>query len=103
MRCRPLPFKAIELARRTASIARQNLSLSLACKLVAIPFAVSGALSPAMAALAMLASSRSVALNSLCLGEPSRDGTWPRRCDDLVQHSASRYPLSSHAGHWIMF
>lgn len=67
---------AIELARQTASIARQNLGLALVYNLIAIPFAVSGALPPAMAALAMLVSSLSVGLNSLRLSR-SRAQTLP--------------------------
>ncbi|WP_435656679.1 heavy metal translocating P-type ATPase [Brucella pituitosa] len=61
---------AIDLARATASITRQNLGLSLVYNLVAIPFAISGALPPSLAALAMLASSVSVGMNSLRLKRP---------------------------------
>ncbi|MDZ5451449.1 MULTISPECIES: heavy metal translocating P-type ATPase [Xanthobacteraceae] len=58
---------AIDLARRTVAITRQNLGLAIVYNLVAVPFAMTGLLSPSMAALAMLASSSSVALNSLRL------------------------------------
>ncbi len=58
---------AIDLSRRTVSITRQNLGLAIGYNLIAVPFAVTGLLSPSMAALAMLASSSSVALNSLRL------------------------------------
>lgn len=58
---------AIDLARHTASITQQNLGLALIYNAVAIPFAISGMLSPSIAALAMLASSLSVGINSLRL------------------------------------
>lgn len=60
----------MNLARSTASVTRQNLGLALVYNLAAIPFAIFGVLSPSLAALAMLASSLSVALNSLRLTLP---------------------------------
>lgn len=62
---------AVDLARATASITRQNLGLALIYNLIAIPFAISGVLPPSLAALAMLASSVSVAMNSLRLKRPA--------------------------------
>lgn len=58
---------AIALARRTVSITRQNLGLAIVYNLLAVPLAIAGTLSPSLAALAMLASSSSVAFNSLRL------------------------------------
>lgn len=68
---------AIALARATASITRQNLSLALVYNLVAIPFAITGALPPSLAALAMLASSVSVGMNSLRLKRPQAVAVLP--------------------------
>lgn len=58
---------AISLSRRMTVVARQNVGLAIVYNLVAVPVAIAGVLTPSMAALAMLASSVSVALNSLRL------------------------------------
>jgi heavy metal translocating P-type ATPase len=60
-------LSAISLSRHTVSTTRQNVGLAVVYNMVAVPFAMTGLLSPSMAALAMLASSGSVALNSLRL------------------------------------
>lgn len=61
---------AIHLARAIASVTRQNLGFAVVYNFAAVPFAVAGVLSPSLAALAMLASSVSVGLNSLRLNRP---------------------------------
>lgn len=58
---------AIALSSRMGTIAKQNLVLAMAYNLTAVPFAITGILTPSMAALAMFASSLSVALNSFRL------------------------------------
>ncbi|SDH03136.1 heavy metal translocating P-type ATPase [Pelagibacterium luteolum] len=58
---------AIELAHRTVRVSRRNIALALIYNALIVPFAVTGLVSPAMAALAMLASSVSVSLNSVKL------------------------------------
>lgn len=58
---------AIALSRRMTMIVRQNVGLAIGYNLVAVPVAITGVLTPSMAALAMLASSVSVVLNSLRL------------------------------------
>ncbi|MDK3018901.1 heavy metal translocating P-type ATPase [Pseudodonghicola flavimaris] len=63
------------LSRRFGRIARENLVLALAYNAVIVPAAFTGVLGPAAAALAMLASSVSVVLNSQRLG--SRAGAGP--------------------------
>lgn len=82
---------AIDLSRRTVSITRQNLGFAIGYNLIAVPFAVTGLLSPFMAALAMLASSSSVALNSLrlkrSLATPSL-GNCAQRVDKLSEAAA---------------
>jgi Cu+-exporting ATPase len=58
---------ALEVARRTACIIRQNLFWAFAYNIVMIPLAVVGALDPMWAAGAMAASSVTVVLNALRL------------------------------------
>jgi Cu+-exporting ATPase len=55
---------ALSLARRTAEAMRQNLAAAAIYNVLAIPFAVSGWVSPALAAVLMIASSLSVTLNA---------------------------------------
>jgi Cu2+-exporting ATPase len=57
----------IQLARRTLSVIRQNLSWALLYNLVALPMAAAGWLAPWMAAIGMSASSVLVILNSMRL------------------------------------
>ncbi|WP_406869864.1 heavy metal translocating P-type ATPase [Paraburkholderia fungorum] len=55
---------ALSIARNTAQAMRQNLIAAVIYNLLAVPLAVSGYVSPAMAAALMIASSLSVTLNS---------------------------------------
>jgi heavy metal translocating P-type ATPase len=55
---------ALSLARRTAEAMRQNLAAAAIYNVLAIPFAVAGWVSPALAAALMIASSLSVTLNA---------------------------------------
>ena len=59
---------AIELARRTRRIIRQNLAWALAYNLLALPLAMAGLVTPWLAALGMATSSLVVTLNALRLG-----------------------------------
>ncbi len=59
--------RALGLARETYTIVLQNLGWALGYNLIALPLAVSGLLSPALAAVAMGASSILVVTNSLRL------------------------------------
>jgi heavy metal translocating P-type ATPase len=52
------------LGRRTAGVMRQNLTWAVGYNLLALPLAVSGVVSPALAAAAMVLSSLSVTLNA---------------------------------------
>ena len=56
---------ALAIARSARRVMRQNLGWAIGYNFVAIPLAAFGLLSPAIAALAMAASSVSVVLNSL--------------------------------------
>lgn len=69
---------AIGLSRGIGRIARQNLALALVYSGLMLPAAVFGAIGPAFAAAAMLASSVSVVLNSQRLtGRPSGHSSSP--------------------------
>jgi P-type Cu+ transporter len=58
---------AIEIARKTVSKIRQNLLYAFAYNIILIPVAASGFLYPALAGIAMAASSVSVTMSSLAL------------------------------------
>jgi Cu+-exporting ATPase len=58
---------AVEIARKTVSKIRQNLIYAFAYNVVLIPVAAMGLLYPALAGLAMAASSVSVTMSSLAL------------------------------------
>ncbi|MFT3761354.1 MAG: heavy metal translocating P-type ATPase [Pseudoxanthomonas sp.] len=69
---------AVELARRTRRVIRQNLGWALAYNLLALPLAVSGHATPWLAALGMAASSLLVTANALRLTRvPHRMSTAP--------------------------
>jgi cation-transporting ATPase V/Cu+-exporting ATPase len=59
--------RALALARETYTVVLQNLGWALGYNLIALPLAISGLLSPALAAVAMGVSSISVVANSLRL------------------------------------
>jgi cation-transporting ATPase V len=77
--------RALRLARETYTIILQNLGWALGYNLVAIPLAITGLLSPALAAVAMGLSSITVVSNSLRLqrfgrpGKPTRIRSRARR------------------------
>ena len=68
---------AIDLARRTRQIVRQNLAWALAYNLLALPLAVAGLVTPWLAALGMTASSLVVTLNALRLARSTHSDTVP--------------------------
>jgi P-type E1-E2 ATPase len=88
---------ALVVARATARVMCQNLGAAVIYNLLAMPFAASGFVAPAMAAGLMIASSLSVTLNAarLTLGFPvprqqgretSPEGQGARRDQDLPLH-----------------
>ena len=64
--------EALDLARATRGIMRQNLAWAFAYNALAIPAAILGLVTPSIAAIAMATSSLSVIANSLRLGVGSR-------------------------------
>ena len=57
-------LEILALGRRTARVMRQNLAWAVSYNLLALPLAVSGVVSPSLAAAAMVLSSLSVTLNA---------------------------------------
>ena len=68
---------AIIVARRTASVIRQNLLWAILYNLVAIPAAAMGLVTPWMAGIGMSFSSLLVVLNALRLSHAKRDVAAP--------------------------
>ena len=56
---------AIRIARRARALMKENLVFAALYNAVAVPFAIAGAVTPLIAALAMSGSSMSVTLNAL--------------------------------------
>jgi P-type Cu2+ transporter len=71
-----VPF-TIQTARRASSIVFQNLAIAVGYNAIAVPLAISGQVTPLIAAVAMSASSMIVVANALRLRLPQ--GRWPRR------------------------
>jgi cation transport ATPase len=79
---------ALAIARRTARVMRQNLIAAAIYNLLAVPLALSGVVSPAMAAALMIVSSLSVTLNSsrLAAGAIDRHGATVDTFDTDAAH-----------------
>ncbi|MEJ2059461.1 MAG: heavy metal translocating P-type ATPase [Gammaproteobacteria bacterium] len=63
---------AVEMARRTLAVIRQNLAWAVVYNVVALPLAAAGVILPWMAAVGMSASSLMVVINALRLKNPPR-------------------------------
>jgi heavy metal translocating P-type ATPase len=85
---------ALSLARQTARAMRQNLVAAAVYNVLALPLAVSGFVSPAMAAVLMIASSLSVTLNSSRLAVK---GKKERRVRERVSEAAIDYQSGGRA------
>jgi Cu2+-exporting ATPase len=68
---------AINLARRTQRIIRQNFAWAVGYNLLALPLAMTGHVTPALAALGMAMSSLAVTFNALRLVRPPKAGVAP--------------------------
>jgi Cu2+-exporting ATPase len=63
--------QAVQMARRTLTVIRQNFAWALTYNVIALPLAAAGLVAPWMAALGMSASSLIVVVNALRLREPA--------------------------------
>lgn len=83
---------ALRLARRTVSIARQNIGLAVIYNALAVPAALAGMLTPTVAAIVMFASSVTVSANALRLRTPRPDAP------DALSEYAPQRPQSARIG-----
>jgi P-type Cu2+ transporter len=67
---RPI-VESVEVARRSGRLVKQNFAIALLYNLCAVPLAMTGLLTPLLAALAMSSSSLIVILNALRLARGS--------------------------------
>lgn len=84
-----VPF-ALNISRRAANIVRQNFGLAIAYNCVAVPLAITGQVTPLIAALAMSSSSILVTLNALRL-----------RLGGNTQKGLTSQPRASHGDHTV--
>jgi len=83
--------QAIEVARRTRRLVRQNLAWAGGYNLVALPVAIAGLVTPWLAALGMALSSLLVVGNALRLTRPPGRRTGPAgAADSSAQHVRRR-------------
>ena len=86
--------EAIDIARRTARIVKQNLAWATAYNVVALPLAALGFVPPWLAAVGMSASSMLVVFNALRLRSRDRDAQRAQRDASLAQRIATPYTVA---------
>jgi heavy metal translocating P-type ATPase len=90
-------LEILALGRRTARVMRQNLAWAVSYNLLALPLAVSGVVSPSLAAAAMVLSSLSVTLNACRLHrqDASQTARTPLLIAPGVKQTPARCPCTS--------
>ncbi|MDD2868315.1 heavy metal translocating P-type ATPase [Neomegalonema sp.] len=90
---------AAAIARRAGSLVRQNIAMAILYNVVATPIAMTGHVTPLVAAVAMSSSSVLVALNALRLGGGSKRASRPEAPAPLPSREADHAEHGAFAAH----